>query len=233
MKGRSMRLILVVASIMVIAGGALTLRLHTSGGDASASGTGGQLSMGAPLHLGGDVVVPILATASSTEFSGFNIHVLFDNSMFSFNPSSGFQSGGVLESSGATSFCLAVVTDGGHGITGTCNIVGTGSTTSGGTLATITLIPTATGCSNLHLFTYGPPDGGTSTTGTYTIDAATTTVQSNSYGVIDINSCAMPAIHPVSAYEADVNHDGVVNVLDLAAVANHYLESVPLPTPTP
>ncbi len=37
------------------------------------------------------------------------------------------------------------------------------------TLAAAALF-TAAGCTNLHLFTYGPPDGGDETNGTYTVD---------------------------------------------------------------
>ncbi len=42
----------------------------------------------------------------------------------------------------------------------------------------------ATGCSNLHLFTYGPPDGGNSSFGTFTVDDSLSNPQpqQNTYG---------------------------------------------------
>ncbi len=38
---------------------------------------------------------------------------------------------------------------------------------------------------------------------------------------------------PVTVYDADVDHDGSVTILDLTNVANHFLEAAPLPTDTP
>lgn len=36
---------------------------------------------------------------------------------------------------------------------------------------------------------------------------------------------------PVGLYEADVDHDGYVSILDLAAVAQYFTQAAPLPTP--
>ncbi|HYM15591.1 MAG TPA: hypothetical protein VEZ14_08525, partial [Dehalococcoidia bacterium] len=41
------------------------------------------------------------------------------------------------------------------------------------------------------------------------------------------------ASSPVTAYDADINHDGRVTIGDVALVAHYFGQSAPLPTATP
>jgi hypothetical protein len=147
------------------------------------TGIGGRIFIGTPSFVKGKIVVPVYTTTSTSPYSAFNVHLLFDGSLLSFATATDFASGGVLETSGANTFCIAQSWDSGSGLIGTCSILGAASTTSTGPLARITLTPkAASGCARLHLFTYGSPDGGDATTGTFTINSADATVQHNTYG---------------------------------------------------
>src|SRR2546425_594246 len=113
-----------------------------------ASGSGGQLWLGTPSLVSGEIVLPVTAGAAPTGYSGFNAHLTFDGSKLSF---ASFASGGVLETTGGSTFCVGVATDAGGGATGSCNINGTQQTTSGGTLANFTLNRISTsGCDAIH-----------------------------------------------------------------------------------
>lgn len=130
--------------------------------------------------------MPVLTSASQDPYTGFSVHLKFDGALLSFLSGG---SGGALETSGSQALCISVPdTDGNGGII-SCSTIGAASTTSAGTLGNIALArKTTSGCSNLHLETLGPPDGGDTTTGTYTIattgtgQTQTPVPQRNTYG---------------------------------------------------
>lgn len=145
------------------------------GNSAEATGTGPGMSVGSASLVSGNVEVPISATGSVVDpYFGFNIHLTWDPGVFTF--SSANNTGTVINAP----FCPPPAVDaGGGGVIFGCTSTG-GSTSTTGLLGTIVLTPIS-GCSALHLFTFGPPDNGDSTTGTYTINAADFTAQSNTY----------------------------------------------------
>ncbi len=128
------------------------------------------IAVGTPSLVSGKVQVPINAgnpfNASLVPYTGFNIHLRWDAAVFTL--SSANNTGSVLPSS----FCLTSVTQDTDGAGVILSCASTGSqTTATGLLATIVLTPAASGCSNLHLFTYVGRDHGDTTTGTYVINA--------------------------------------------------------------
>jgi len=142
---------------------------------------GGEISLGTPTLAGGNIVVPVNTSASPNPYSGANVYVVFDRSLAS-AVSAG--AGPVLQNPGGA-LCVSDLTyDAGALVA--CATIGTAETTAAGTLVTFTLAPSApSGCVALHLFTYGPPDGGDATTGTYTmarIADDNVVVQKNTYG---------------------------------------------------
>jgi len=136
----------------------------------AASGT---IAVGAPSLVNGKVQVPVSTTGSGlAPYVTFNIHLRWDPAIFSF--SSANATGSVLPGS---LICPAPKPDAdGAGVLYACAASGGGPTTSAGLLATIVLTPTGTGCSPLHLFTYGGADAGDESTGTFTMDASTNIV---------------------------------------------------------
>ena len=62
-----------------------------------------------------------------------------------------------------------------------CTSTNAASISTTGLLATIVLTPAASGCSALHLFTFGAPDGGVANDGTYTVDATANAPQTTAY----------------------------------------------------
>ena len=125
-------------------------------------------------------------TAAQDPYAAFNVRFQFDGTLLRFtNSMANFTSGGALEASGGSTFCATfadpVANRGGGG----CAILGDATTAVAGTLAYLTLIPVgSSGCARLHLFTYGPPDGGTVTSGTYTVGRVPSLdfPQANTYG---------------------------------------------------
>ena len=162
---------------------------------------GGRISIGTPTLSGANLIVPVLTSASQDPYTGFNATVAFDAGLLTYK---GGTSGGALETSGAPTFCAPPLTFSGRANIG-CVILGGGSTTSAGTLANLTFArKAAAGCVTLHVFTYGPPDGGDTTTGTFTIPAHNSpnwdVPQQNTYGPdVSVNladgstGCAGPA----------------------------------------
>ncbi len=145
---------------------------------------GGRISIGEPSHGAGQIEVPILISAAPDPYSAFQVHLTFDGSLLTVASA---RSGGALETSGARTFCVGPIAwDGGNGVVFACTTLGSGSTTSAGTLATIRFkarpgIGGAPTCTTLHLFSYGPPDNGGADTGTFTL-APRLQVQQNTYG---------------------------------------------------
>ena len=176
-----------VAAIGVLAV-AMVLMTMQSSPRADAAGTGPQIEIGATSLVAGKVDVPIITTGSGfTAYSGFSIHLRWDPGVFSF--SSADITGSVIPGS---PFCPAANTatydsDGGGVVFGCSGLSGTTSST--GLLATIILTPAGSGCSALHLFTFGAPDGGTTGSGTYTNNPTT---QTNTYldGTSDVAGAA-------------------------------------------
>src|ERR1700674_1120220 len=159
-----------LTSAVVLAIGALFFGTHR----ASSAGSGPTMVVGTPSLASGKVQIPINAVGSTFDpYAGFNVHLRWDLSVFSF--SSANDSGTVLTSP----FCAPPLVDGDSaGVVYACTGLG-GPSTTAGLLGTILLTPAASGCSALHLFTLGPPDGGDAGNGTYTVNAADDTPQSN------------------------------------------------------
>ncbi len=174
-------------------------------------------------------------------YQGFNLHVRWDPAVFSFSSASA--AGGVFDPSVGSGTCPAANTgafdaDGGGVVFGCAGYSATNA--SGKLLATFTLTPAASGCSKIHLYTFGSPDGGDSISGTFTVNAADFSAQANTYydGTADTtgHTCTPPAAAPVpSAPQAqgplaaatghcpyDINRDGVINIFDLAITASSY-----------
>lgn len=128
---------------------------------------GGAIAVGAASLVGGNVEVPVNLTGTGIPaFTGFNIRLRWSPSVFKF--SSAPTTGSVLPES---IFCVAALPDAdGAGVVLACFALAEAETTSAGLLATVVLQPVGTGCSPLHLSTYGGADDGDQTTGTFTMD---------------------------------------------------------------
>lgn len=146
------------------------------------------IEVGAPSLLGGKVEVPVeLSGGGIAPYSGFNIHLWWSGERFSFDHAS--SSGSVIPSP----ICAPPTSDGFSGVIFACSALGGASVSAGGLLATFVLTPASPpGCSNVALFTLGPPDGGDTSTGTYTIDAATGAPQSIATANRFIDGSAQP-----------------------------------------
>lgn len=167
---RSLFLALGAASLIAVA---TMLLVRGDSPRVEAAGVGPTITVGTPSLVSGDVVIPINATGAVADaYAGFNIHLQWDDAIFSFDSAS--NAGTVIPSP----FCPSPVPQGTTGVVYACTSIA-GPTSATGLLATITLNVIGTGCSELHLFTFGPPDDGGSNFGTYTVNAADTTPQSN------------------------------------------------------
>jgi hypothetical protein len=131
----------------------------------------------------------------------FNVHLRWDPTLFSFVDAS--PTGGLFE---ADSTCPDHILDpDGGGATFACAFSDAQGATSTGLLATITLNPEATGCSRLQLATFGPPDGGDASSGTFTVNPPPDIVgQTNEYlaSSVDANgqACTPP---PCVSHDSD------------------------------
>jgi hypothetical protein len=127
------------------------------------------ITVGAPALVADKVQVPVSTTGTGfAAYAGFNIHLRWTPGVFTFDSAN--STGSVVPSP----LCPAPVLDvDGGGVLYACTALGGASTTAAGLLGTIVLTPAASGCSPLHLFTYGGEDAGDATTGTYTIDPDT------------------------------------------------------------
>jgi hypothetical protein len=131
------------------------------------------ITVGAPALVAGNVQVPVSTTGSGLQaYSGFSLHLRWTPGVFSL--ASANSTGSVI----ASPFCAGPVADAdGGGVVYGCTAVGSASTTAAGLLGTIVLTPGASGCSPLHLFTYGGADAGDESSGTYLVDPATNTAE--------------------------------------------------------
>jgi Dockerin type I domain len=208
------------------------------------SGLGGTISIAKPTLVGGDLVVPIVTTNTTDPISGATITLNFDATLLSFK--SPDTTGSVLP---GPIHCTQPPTLAGVA-TAVCATLGTSSTTTAGLLMAFVFssLPAQTGCTDLHLVSLNAPDDGGIARGSYTVNAADQSPQSNGYGpdvTVDTSSafsgCVVatptatpsptntptptptlaPTATPRPICRGDLNGDGVVNVRDLVLVAAH------------
>ena len=124
-------------------------------------------------------MVPVLTSEAPDPYVGFNVHLALDGTLLA---AAGAAEGDALQGLGA-SLCIFVKGgDLGAGAMLSCAAEEPEGTTSAGTLATFTLVPSvASGCAVLHIFTPGPPDDGGQTFGSFTL-SPDATPQVNTYG---------------------------------------------------
>lgn len=160
-KGRNMnKLFVSAAALAAMLFAALPLAGH-------AAGVGPTIAIGSLSASNGKVVVPVETRGEGfVPYTGWSIHLRWDPAVFSFDSAAG---AGPFAGSGA--ICAGPTADAdGAGTVLSCSLVGNAAQTSSGSLATFTLAPKGNGCSALHITTLGPPDGGDTTTGSYTIE---------------------------------------------------------------
>ena len=118
--------------------------------------------------MAGKVRIPVSTTGTGlAPYTAFSLHLRWSPAVFAFASAS--SAGSVLPGS---PFCPPAQVDAdGAGVTFACTALGAAQTATAGLLATLTLTPVGTGCSPLHLFTYGGSDGGDSGSGTYAAGA--------------------------------------------------------------
>jgi hypothetical protein len=210
-------IVLVLASVA-----GLGVYYSTRPGRVSATGVGGELSIGKPSIVGGSLVVPIVKSATDDPYNQVAVHLRFDGSLYG-PPAMGYA---ITMSDPLEWGCLPTRPDvDGNGLSADCLVDSVPSVTASGVIANFTLAPKISiGCSNLHLVTLGAPDNGDGSTGTYTVDPVTESAQSNTYGP-DVNSCS-------ARWAADVDRDGHISILDLSNVAQYFGQTVPTQTPT-
>ena len=172
------RLILLGAALVAMV--AMVAVIVGEGGGATpahATGTGPNISVGTPSLVSGHVEVPINAGSSTDPFGGFNIHLSWDSAIFSFDAADTNDTGDIVPGT----FCTTDAVTDPNGVIFACTSL-TSSTTSGpGLLGTIALTVEGAGCSDLHLFTFGAPDGGDNGTGTYTVNLDDFSAMTNTY----------------------------------------------------
>lgn len=185
--GRGMLAVCVVAVAAVVALAPDGMFWRGGPPSASAQLAGPAVGFGDVTAQGSVVRVPIVTSGSGFDpYTGFNVRLRWDPAVFSFQNAD--NSGTVINSP----FCVEPLFDhdpDGGGVIWACTTLDFASpTTTTGLLGTIVLAVVSESCSNLHLVTYGPPDGGDGTTGTFTI-SIDSQVQSNTYGP-DVQACA-------------------------------------------
>ena len=217
---------------------------HTPMPTATENASGPTIQVEPPSLSGGLVQIPIGTTGTGFDpYNGFNLHLRWAPSVFSFTAVD--TDGTVINGPG----CAAPVPDGdGGGVTFNCMASG-GPTTGSGHLGTVMLTPLNMGCSMLHVFTFGTPDYGDISTGTYTIDATTLVPEANldvdgTVNWVGESECAQdsdgdgyPDASDPSPYtfcaimRGDVDGDGQVTIVDMASLATRFLQFVPSAPP--
>lgn len=154
----------VVTVMAVLANGALAAPAQIKFGTTPASVSSGTFTL------------EVVTSGSGLDpYKGFNIHLTFNKSAV--NVTTVSNSGTVILSP----FCPSPVIDNATGnVTYACTALG-GSTTTAGLLAAFTFEVKGSGCSDIHIFTFGPPDGGNAATGTYLV-GEDNKPQLNTYG---------------------------------------------------
>jgi hypothetical protein len=175
--------IAILAGVAVLAA-ALLISADSRSAPAARAGLlgpdGPTLTIGAPsVGLGGVEFQVMTTGAVPNAYNGFHVHIRFDPTLFSYGSAEG--NGGLFDPLLSFGICQAAVVDADQaGFTFGC----TGLTqTTAGVLATIDLTASIvnTGCSLIHFYTFGPPDNGDATTGSYTDDTAGSVPQQNAY----------------------------------------------------
>ncbi len=120
-------------------------------------------------------------TTAGAAYRGYQLHLVWDRTLLALDPGTG------VANRLAGAFCPSAVADaGGGGVTYACTELGGAAGAGPQPLATFTLNPAgpASGCADVHLVTYGPPDNGSASSGSYTVDA--NGAQADAYAVIDL-----------------------------------------------
>ncbi len=153
---------------------------------ATTSGLGGELYIGTPELVGGQIRVPVNTTHAQDAFVGFNAHLQFDTSLVSLlNSQTDSVAGAVFDpAAGFDMFCVRYAPEATGRVLGCTNVGPAPNGTHGpGTLGTFSFTPNAaTGCLALHLVRFGEPNGLGATDASYTIDWAQSSIQTNTYG---------------------------------------------------
>lgn len=211
---------------------------------AYATGTGPTIVVGSPSLVSGKVQLPVYAWGYvANAYSGFGLHVRWDPNVFSL--SNVDPTGGVFDPSAGTGAVCAGPNTSTYDSDGGGMVYGCGApqatTVTFHVLVTVILTPAASGCSAIHLFTYGPADNGDATSGTYTINGVDNTPESNQYrdGAANVNgqTCTPPALPtspspngplvpgtPVNCIY-DLDATGAVNSSDLVLFAGTFGKS--------
>jgi hypothetical protein len=151
------------------------------------AGGGPTIEIGSPSLKDGRVLVPIEARGDGfSPYVGINVHLRWAPGVFHFGAVDA--TGGPFD--GGHGLCASATAGDGDrgGVAVGCSLFGSQVTVgSAGLNFMIALVPAADGCSPLHLVTYGAPDGGDSSTGTYTLENEST-YQVNQYrdGAADV-----------------------------------------------
>ena len=154
---------------------AVTIALALAAGSAHnirAQEPGPTIQVGPVTGGGGNVTAKVSTSGSGfTPYSGFSLHMRWDPALFEFV--SATPAGGLFDSSAGNALCIGPDTQGydadGGGMIMSCSAIGDTTVSGGGLLVTVVLSVKGSGCTRLHLTSLGPPDGGDSTSGTFTI----------------------------------------------------------------
>ncbi len=194
---------------------------------------GGQIYIGAPELIGGKIRVPVNTTSAQDRFSGFNVSLVFDGTFASVaNLNTDVAIGSAFEALGGGTFCVRATppspSPSMEVVFGCVALdLSNGGTSGPGTLAYISLTPKSNSCLTLHLVTYGLPDNGYATEGTFTIDSHGSAAQSNTYG---------PDVYVNTADGSDCGSTtGIGSCIDFSNPAGCGVTATPTPagTPTP
>ncbi|MBF6601259.1 MAG: hypothetical protein IVW36_12200 [Dehalococcoidia bacterium] len=169
---------------IVFALAALALLAPAAAPRARADGVGPTIAVGATTLQGGKIRVAIETRGTGfVPYSGFGIHARWNPAIFAVD--SADPAGGPF--AGDAALCIGPTASAGDadgaGTIVACALKGSNTVSSSGLLTTLVFTPKGSGCSVIHLTTLGAPDGGDTTTGTYTIEPEGTDVapQVNAY----------------------------------------------------
>jgi hypothetical protein len=146
--------------------------------------TGGEIYLGTPTLLEGDIAVPVEVTDSPDAYLGFSLRIRVDTSLAAFVD---VRAEGLVQALGPAGSVACTLDKAPDFAGATCVIEPQPTTISGArTLAYLLFAPLASsGCLPLHLITFGVPDLGKLDRGTYTIGRSAANVveaQLNTYG---------------------------------------------------
>ncbi len=169
---------IVAVLVAVLVGGALT-RQSSAAGSFPTSGTGPKVVVGAPTLVNPTTVQFTVSTVAGPNpadpMTGWNLGLRWDPAVFTFSSATSQPAPSV------TGFAAPPLT-----MTGGVTLGATAfaSYTTLGLMTTVKLTVVAPGCSAIHIFTYGPPDNGDGSTGSFTIASDFASSQANQ-GYVD------------------------------------------------